>query len=416
MILEFCRRSKNKELLFVSLMIVLGHIRDYFGIKVTSKIIPEPWYNKTINGYPRQCILHKETFSEIRQFPIYAEVLSQTMARFPFRKISLNQSLFNQTSTYYILENVIVNQYGATIWRNNWINYPYETHYRMSHGIIVKEFKEAIYLSNNYMKMYAHIFLDLFAPFILLPEEVKRKYPLVTGAKLRLVAEIYTTLGYNAKNLYQFPSANDFVMIHKMHTVYGFNQVNGHIGISLQNLREKLKGPLNLDLVPPNRYILFNRKRTEMRYLINFDELCSDVKNKYKYPWEIVTDIPKGLNNTAKAWNSVKLVFGATGSTFANAIFMQNASVACIHLANWYDIPAMQTCLSYGVKIFVSDTNTCKHFSHGTCKALISSSLASIGRALAYLNQQANNETTYSRVIASPYNYSIITADNITTV
>ena len=229
--------------------------------------------------------------------------------------------------------------------------------------------------------------MDLFAPFLYIPEDVRRRVPLVTGANLGIVKEIYSVLGYDIKNLYQFPKNNDYVHINKMHTVWGSNQVNGHIGISLRKLRDKLKGPLKLDLIPPTKFVMISRK-SKRRNIANFDALTAAVKKAYDYEWESINVEPDGLLNTAEFWNSVKLVFAFTGSTFGNSIFMQNTSVACILLANWYDTPAMKACLSYGISIFVSHVNQCQHFISQQCKVPENCVVELIGRAIAYIEKR----------------------------
>ena len=315
--------------------------------------------------------------------------------------------MFSYRSKHLILSNITGNKLGALIWNGLWINEPYMDHFVATHGVIIKEFDEAIYLSNNYMKMYAHWFLDLFAPFNLLPEDVKRNYPLITGTNSSIVAEIYSALGYDVKNLYQIPSKKDYVFVRRMHTVVGYNQVNGHIGLSLRKLRDALAPALNLDSSPPTRYVLFNRKPNEMRYYQNFEKLCSKVKHEFKqFQWEVILTVQMDLNSTVKLWNSVKLVFAATGSTFADAIFMQKNSAACVHLADWYDTPAMQTCLSYGVKLFVSDTPKCQHFVKCNCTASINSAVESIGRAISYLSKLS--DTQFDIMNVDKDNYTIV--------
>ena len=392
---------------FLVLTVIAARLCQIPYLQISGRTIIEPWYKKRVSGFPSDCIFSKDMISDTGKYPVFAEISPTSMERFPFKNVSILDNMFSYRSKHLILNNIAGNKYGALVWNGQWINDPYMDHYVITHGIIIKEFDEAIYLSNNYMKMYAHWFLDLFAPFNLLPEDVKRNYPLITGTNSSLVAEIYSALGYDVKNLYQFPTKNDFVFVKRMHTVIGFNQVNGHIGLSMRKLRNALSSRLHLDSTTPTRYVLFNRKPNEMRYFENFNELFTQVSNTYnQFHWEAISTVQKNLSSTIKLWNSIKIVFAATGSTFANSIFMQNCSAACVHLINWYDTPAMQTCLSYGVKLFVSDTLKCKHFEKCKCEISIKSAIVSIGRALDYFAKIDDNNS--SQINASDVNYTII--------
>ena len=345
--------------------------------------------------------------SNTGKYPFYAEISSTAMKRFKYKKTTIISKLFSCNSKHLVLNEVMGNNQGALIWNNTWINHPWEAwNFRMTKGVVFKEFDEAIYLVNHFMHMHAHCILDLLAPFNLLPEDVKRKYPLIIGIPSQFVIEAYCALGYNRSNLFLIPSGNDFVLVHKMHYVFGIDQVNSHFGLSLQKLRASLKRVLGFDLIPPTRYILVNRKPKEKRYFYNFKELCSAIIEKFnKYNWEIIEAVPSDLNSTVMFWNSVKLVHAVAGSVFANALFMQNGTAACLHLANWHDIPAISTCLSYGIILFISDTRQCKHFQYCHCLASINSSIASIGRALIYLSK--SNETLESCFNITNFNYTI---------
>ena len=350
-----------------------------------------PYLKRKIWGFPKDCVVSQTKISDSRAYPTHIVLSKQVVKRFGINKTTFTNCLFKFHSTHYVIDDVFVNKYGCILWHDCWINVPYMTHYKITNGTVIKEFNEAIYLSNNCMYMYAHLFLDLFTPFILLPEDVKRRCVLVTGADMKIAAEIYQALGYDLSNLYQFPITDNYVKIKRMHTVFGAGQVNSHIGCSLQKLRALLKAPLKLDLMKPTRYIVFNREKDKSRHINNYNALLREIKTRFNnYTWEKMTQVPAGLNDTAKIWNSVKLVFGITGSTFANSIFMQNGTYACIQLANWYDTPAMHTCLSYGVKIYVSLTYKCDHYGVSRCLSNVNGACFTIQRALQDIEKEGN--------------------------
>ena len=380
------------------------------NLHLSGKIRIAVFFNNKVFGFPKTSIMSKDIINYKSRFPFHIEISAATMKKFPCSKSNFTR-IFSTKTQHLVLNDVAGNKFGGLVWNNTWIHAPYICHFKMTNGTIIKEFDEAIYLSNNFMGMYAHWFFDLLAPFIILPEDVKRNCILVTGCTSKFLAEVYCALGYDIKNLYQITSDNDFVLMHKMHILISGDQVNSHTGITFQKLRAVLKKALNFDLRAPNRYILYNRTPKQIRHYTNFNELCSSIIKCFdQYPWEKIETITEGLNNTVLFWNSVKLLYASSGSTFANCIFMQNHTAACIHLADWFDSPALWTCLSYGVMVFASLATNCIHFHSKNCIASIQESIASISRALiclAKLNGTENLSFNLAKYNITDFNYTI---------
>ena len=297
-------------------------------------------------------------------------------------------SIWKLEATYIELNDTYVNGFGAFICSNIWCRMPFYNHFKMTDGIIEKEVNEAIYFSNAFMHMYAHMLMDFLAPFLQLNEEIRKNVPIIVSAQCERVLELYEILGYNPNNTIILSSRDNWIHVNHLYTIYGEQQVNVFFGIAYFKLKRILHEKLRLDQQKPTMYLLYNREKGVSRHFINFQMLCYQIKRidiNLNDKWEITSEIPFETKKAAIFWNNVKFVFMPTGSNVANCIFMQSCSVVCIQMMEWNDTPAIAACFSSNITVFISLTSKCYHFSPGICKANIQSAVKSVTKALKYL-------------------------------
>ena len=310
-------------------------------------------------------------------------------------KWDLIESVWDINSTYFEVKDTYVNGYGAFVCGNTWCREPIYTHFTITKGFLEGHVPEAIYFCNTYMDMFAHLFMDLFAPFLMLDAEIRARAPLIVCASHEVVLDIYKTLGYDPKKAIILKDRENWIHVDRCHTIIGMHQVNCHFGMPYLNLYNILHKNLALDQSPPKLYVLYNRPVKHFRHIDNFDMFVEKVhKALPQYDWLKWENITTNFIEAAKLWNAVKLVFMPTGSNVANVIFMQQNTVMCIQLFDWYDSPAIFACHSVNLTVFLSVSKTCNHFfkqKNAQCRVNTNSAIETIKNGINFLEGRPIN-------------------------
>ena len=293
-------------------------------------------------------------------------------------------------STYFIVNDTYVNGFGAVICNHIWCREPIymSTHFKMTDGIIEQSVDEAIYLCNAYMHMFAHVLMDCFAPFLLLPENVRKKIPMIICTSIQTSLDIYEALGYNPNTAIVLSERQNWIHVKRLHTIIGAIQLNCHFGLPYYHLYKELHKGLKLDQQDPTLLVLYNRPPNHFRRFENFQLLVTIITRKYSsFNWQQWDNIPIDVKQAARMWNSVKLVFMPTGSNVANVIYMHQKACLCVQYFDWYDTPAMFAIHSVNLPAFMSVTHRCHHFyNSNACLMNIKSAAESIDKALQYMH------------------------------
>ena len=345
-----------------------NHIITKRNVNLTSEIVPL---------FPGRIFYESDYFNLFHQTPSWIDF----------------NSIWRLTATYIEINDTYVNGYGAFICSKIWCRYPFANHFKVTDGVIENVVDEAIYFSNSFMHMYAHMIVDFFAPFLQLDEELRNNVPLIISAQCERALEMYEILGYDRNKAVVLSNRDNWIHVNHLYTILGDSQVNAFFGVAFVNLRQVLHEKLNLDKKKPSMYLLYNREKGVPRHFINIRLLyirAQKMSNELKDNLIMTSEIPRETSKAAAFWNNVKFVFMPTGSNVANCIFMQNCSVICIHMMDWNDTPAISACFSSNITVFISLTSRCHHYSPDNCRANIMTAAQSIKKAVQYLETNFN--------------------------
>ena len=254
----------------------------------------------------------------------------------------------SHSTMIYCVRNALVNGCGCTIFNESVFRYPsfyWQVEYH--DGFVERSVKEAISIGNIFMKMFAHMLMDVIAPFTLLPDDVKRNVPIIVPYFSILMPEYLEMMGYNKSNVIIMKSSMNYIFCETVYLVQGKHLSNSGYGAPLLNVSKLIVKNLNLSKEKPNRFVFENRYEGSLRYISNFDEIFEKVRAKYPmYPWEKGDSQNMTVKEQAKHFNSILLLVCPTGSNVANAIFMQEQTAILMIFANWFDRFAIFSCLT----------------------------------------------------------------------
>ena len=290
-------------------------------------------------------------------------------------------------SVFLILKDAYVNYEGRIVF-NDFSKFSRNVYRKFPPLNITREIETAIYFGNEHIHMFAHIFLDVFAPLNLIPQSFIDSFPLLVSNSFNAHIQLYEILGLNVNNLIEMPKDRTYFYVHNLITVQNEWPENSHPGFPYFYLSTKLHKALNLDIIKPNRYILQNREKKNWRFITNFADLVEQVKKEMpQYNCEVYSKTNLNITEAAKMWNSCLIMYGPPGSNNANVIFMQKNSCMCIQLCvDIFDKWAIKQVQSMGVICVISKVTKGYHY-NGPSVANINAAVNSLKLGLSLIKK-----------------------------
>ena len=211
-------------------------------------------------------------------------------------------------------------------------------------GPLCYYFKEVILLGTGYtVNSFGHTLQDFFHPFLLLPEDVKRR-AVVIGGYSPVGKEIYALLGYNPENWIRLDDRT-WAFCSIVHIFSPRPYINCYCDLAMK-MKVFFFEKFNLTSIKPTRYCFSNRPENRPRYINNLEEIFNASKKEFpQYNWEFVPDY-KDLKTMAKAYASYKFLFSPTGSNLIKTYFMHNETVIVSPSSRRYDFSVMANSLA----------------------------------------------------------------------
>jgi len=198
-------------------------------------------------------------------------------------------------------------------------------------GLVELEYNSVISICHFFLFFYGHIFFDVLAPMMLIPERIRHNSHAIITIRKPIYIEAFVAIGFSEDRLI-FIKPNEMVKCRYLYTLKNPACID-FFGEALHQLRLKLFNYYNLSSIKPSLYCLYNREGS--RRIINFQDLQNSVSHAFpQFNWTV---IPKqsSLRDTAQLFAQVKFIFQITGSGMSNCLFMHPKTtvveVLCSH-------------------------------------------------------------------------------------
>ena len=346
-------RSGNPLLLFLDIVVIISLFKFFINVQPRLvffyKLRYSKSYVKEIDYIPEEHIVSLQVINasltrEKNDYVKYDLKTCYDIKNFTDKlEAKMNKEGHDLVATYAHLKNLLVNvknTYGTKdsfiifenteeYFRPNWI---------MKRGEIVGELDNVISLGHYHcLSYYGDWFHDFLLPVFLIPEEVRKTSLLINNGLPGVAEETLCALGFK-KSQFVYMKTKQWVFVHNLHTVINPRPYFKHFAQCSVNLSRTLREYYGTDKIVPSKYVFVNREKKYNRHIVNFEELFNEAKKRYgEYNWEIIPDFIPTVNETAKIWAPVKVVFHATGSNLVKMYFMSKDTGMCIVSADIID-------------------------------------------------------------------------------
>lgn len=195
-------------------------------------------------------------------------------------------------------------------------------------GKVIGHCHELIVLAYAGMTCFGHVLLDLFSPLLMLPKDVL-SHASILGCGLKSIINEFLDLLEIPQSRRIFMDSKEYLAVDKIYTITDPQIYLSFFGVASMNLKKFFDEKYDLTKVVAKDYCLSNRDYHKPRYILNMDELFTEVKKSYpEYDWKFLNDtLCPTLALSAKAWCSTKFLYAPLGSNDIKAVFMRENTV-----------------------------------------------------------------------------------------
>lgn len=196
----------------------------------------------------------------------------------------------------------------------------------------IREFESVICLGHQHTSDFGHWFLEALPAYSAIPKDILLKSYVVVPEEKEYIYQGFEAIGVKRDHVI---AGGDNLFFAKNFYTVEFTFCGDLVPFLVNNLRNHFVNLYNLDKVEPDLFLVYNRKG-KSRAIGNFDELMKMLNTKFpKIKWQEAV-LPNTLEEQAKYFNRVKLIFSIHGSIFANGLFMQNdTAIVDLQMEQW---------------------------------------------------------------------------------
>ena len=237
---------------------------------------------------------------------------------------------------YVIFKDVIATPFGTIISNNTLYAPPQKTKYFspnrfvITEGFLSFECEDLVGTGNQLARRhYGHCFTDVFFPLTLIPQDIREKAYILCSKTLSIMMDGLLVLGFSPSRII-FAEENMFVYAKHFHTLRKPLPFLTYFGSCPIEFRRLLYLKYDIHATPSN-YFIYNRRKTDTRYIANFDELVINIKNAFpQYNWLIFPTISPNLQSLMTRAATAKFFYTMTGSNSFFTLAMQPGTV-CVY-------------------------------------------------------------------------------------
>ena len=268
-------------------------------------------------------------------------------------------------TTYAVVPNVYVGLYSGFGNETNYIDVndpPGVITFRVAsfEGNVRKVCDNLIAVGHRWCRVFGHFVMDILVTMLFLPTDVFHNSKLLLSANITRYKELYTAIGFR-NDQFIFMEKNEFIFANKLHTIINHQPIHGNIVLGMRELGDKIKKYYHHENIEAKYIGLQNRVINRSRHIANFNDVVKECQNKYGDEIVVIQDVHATLSDAIKIFASMRVLFGPSGSNFANMIYMKEGCAIVMACANWMN--GSFTALSIGLNIWCVCMNI-KHMSH----------------------------------------------------
>ena len=341
------------EILTISLIIFKkrGSIQmiNYCGYFVPN---PIEYKNSSITCfYPPQAIYLRKRFRNYRK-SLYPD-LFKTGFMLNFTQKRVIRRANSVEYSYIIMKNVFVNCYSTFGTKKQFV-WPHQSTRHFSRRRFFKTKGNVICHCNHLIDLghqlaishFGHCHHDIFLPLMLIPKDIREKSYIMCISNFSLMKDGFTVIGFDREHIIDVTD-DDWVFAHHYHTITRPLPFLTYFGICCVRFREILDLRFNISSIRDTRYVFCNRIPGKSRHISNMHDVYLSAKRVFpEILWEELQDIFPTIEETAKNWAAIKLIFLPTGSNCVKCLAMKPGSVMVIIMADVFDTAAIRTAIA----------------------------------------------------------------------
>lgn len=298
--------------------------------------------NKMPNVVFRSLVTKPFTLDIVQPFQVVGELGNDAVIP---TETEIKQFALSAKAFLTHMRNVFVTNEGIVISDNTFYPDQCDCHWRVCNDFRAKNFPQsfsytavesAVAVMHEYGWFFAHWMCDFLPRLLVIPDEILQKSKIIVTNGAGFAYKALSFVNLTSDHLLA-PSPGSAVFCQNLYTVDPLYCTH-FVGYLLINMRNKFKQKAYLDSNQPTEYIFYNRENAEFRNIGNYDEILKAIKaNMPECNWKNV-NIPSGLIEQARLFNSFKVFFAMHGAAFSNTLFMQpNTCVVEIQVDRWVD-------------------------------------------------------------------------------
>jgi hypothetical protein len=193
-------------------------------------------------------------------------------------------------------------------------------------------YESAICLGHQHSADFGHWFLEVLPAYCVIPRDVLLKSIVVLPEFHAHLLDGFSLLGVREEQIVTGLGLSVFARNFYTASFVFCGDLTQFLIVSFRTMLVKRFG---LWKNPPTKFELHNRWNMS-RSCGNFWEIMDAVKSTWpQFPWEECPHV-LGIENQAKFFEQVKLLYGIHGSVFANVLFMQdNTALVSVEMEQW---------------------------------------------------------------------------------
>ena len=258
----------------------------------------------------------------------------------------------------------------------------------------IEYYENIVYLYSEWGNIFGHFVHDSLSQLIYIPKNIIEKSMIMITFNINSAMQFFEL--FNISKTQVLYDKNKWYFTKNLYMCYSIEPHNGFNMYSFPKIVKFLRKKLNVSKIQATRYIFMNRKKWEIRYILNFNDFYICAKNQYPtLKWEIENLNYSSLQNIANIFASIKLLVTPAGSHTIYMIFMNRNYTAgiCLIQSEWIDLPNYIT--GYNNEIWINGfCNNWRHFDYTPHNCSISIGMRTLNNLYnAVIHQKWDNES-----------------------
>lgn len=205
-------------------------------------------------------------------------------------------------------------------------------------GEVVGAYHDVIASGSRWSSMYGHWIFDCVLPLLFIPQDIIKRAVYCLPVNSSIYRGALEVLGFKPENVL-YLNSSQWVFAEHFHTVFTPEMVHGCMVWCNQEFSKRAKTLYGCLEIKSTEYAFYNRPKGN-RHLYNIEDFIFAASVRFPdIRWIQLMTLYPTFKDSVVAYSSVKLLFGPTGSNWANMLFMNPNTAACCGVGDMNDGP-----------------------------------------------------------------------------